>query len=272
MEEKKGTKTNSKAKSNTKSNTSKTNTNKTTTKKTNSNKTTTAKKDVKNTTNKKDTDEIKTKVKKEATETVNQVKDSIKKVDIKKDGVETKGFVIEMVKNPMGKLQDITKKQSAKHFTYALIILAIWMSARLIGECCSIGVQGYTRFFNSLLEIIKATITPALVVLIMSIIVLARNKGNKKSLTTVITAITAAKLPNVISSILSLLTIISVEAYKITAPIGAFLGTISTVLVYFAIKAILGKEKDKDAIKEFIIIEAVYYIISFLLAFLGISI
>ena len=220
----------------------------------------------------KENNEIKEKVKTEATNTVNQVKDTIKKVDIKKDSVETKGFVIDMIKNPVEKLQEIVKKQSAKFFTYAVILIAIWMSAELISECFSIGVKGYTRFFNSILELVKVTIAPALGILIMAIIIMVRNKNNKKSLTTIITALTAAKLPRIIVSILSLLTIISVEVHKVISPLTVFAGAISTIFVYFVIKSVLGKNNDKEALKEFVIIEAIYCVAYFLLSFLGIFI
>lgn len=81
-------------------------------------------------------------LKKEATDTVNQVKDTIKNVDIKKDSIETKGFVVEMFKNPLGKIKEIVDKDTSKYFTYGIIILAIWVVARLINRSFSLAIYG----------------------------------------------------------------------------------------------------------------------------------
>ena len=219
--------------------------------------------------NKVDTEELKS----ETTEAVNQVKDTIKKVDIKKDSIETKGFVTEMFKNPLGKIQEIVSKNDGKFLKYAIIILVIWVVARLIARCANIiSSWGYINMGRSLWGIIAAIISPIATVLVMSVIIFMMNSKNKKSLTTVITAVTSANIPMVIASIVSLLTILSSSVSIITSPFSQVCSIASILLMYFAAKAIFGTEKNSEFIKKFIIIEVIYYIVYIVLGLLNIYI
>jgi len=216
-----------------------------------------------------DTEELKS----EASNTVSQVKETIKNVDIKKDSIETKGFIKDMFKDPLGKIKEIATKNTGKFLTYAIIILVIWVLAELIKECFTLNtIWGYSNFGKSVLLIIKATITPIISVLVMSLIVFLMNTKNKKSLTTVITEIIVANIPLVIASIVSLLTIISSQITMITRPFTALCNVIATILTYFATKALFNVEKNSDFIKKFVAIEAIYYVAYIIVSFLGIYI
>lgn len=207
--------------------------------------------------NKVNTEELKN----EASNTVNQVKDTIKNVDIKKDSIETKGFVTELFKNPLEKLKEIVEKDNGQYFKYAIIILVIWVAAELISRCFTVGsIWRLSNFGNSLMSVIRATIAPVISVLVMSIIVLVMNKNNKKPLTTIITAVTTANTPVVVASVVSLLTIFSSSISTITSPFSILCNTISTVLMYFTLKAIFGEEKNSNFIKKFVIVEVIYYV------------
>ena len=226
------------------------------------------KKDVKKENNAK-TEELK----KEATDTVNQVKDTIKNVDIKKDSIETKGFVVEMFKNPLGKIKEIVDKDTSKYFTYGIIILAIWVVARLINRSFSFShIWGLSRVGSAILSILISGITPIVSVLVMSLIVFVMNTKNKKQLTTVITAIISASIPSVIASVVSILTIFGTKVSTITAPFASFCEVISTVLMYFTIKAIFGVEKNSEFIKKFVLIQGIFYIVYIVLSFFEIYI
>ena len=72
--------------------------------------------------------------------------------------------------------------------------------------------------------------------------------------------VTAARLPIVIASVLSLLKLISRDVRTVTTPFGLLCGVISTVLIYFGAKFLLGEKDDKSYIKQFAIIEGIYYI------------
>lgn len=212
-------------------------------------------------------------LKKEATDTVNQVKDTIKNVDIKKDSIETKGFVVEMFKNPLGKIKEIVDKDTSKYFTYGIIILAIWVVARLINRSFSFShIWGLSRVGSAILSILISGITPIVSVLVMSLIVFVMNTKNKKQLTTVITAIISASIPSVIASVVSILTIFGTKVSTITAPFASFCEVISTVLMYFTIKAIFGVEKNSEFIKKFVLIQGIFYIVYIVLSFFEIYI
>lgn len=212
-------------------------------------------------------------LKSEASNTVNQVKETIKKVDIKKDSMETTGFVTELFKDPLGKIKEIVTKDTGKFLTYAIIILVIWCAAKLISSCFSAAnLWGFSYIGSSILLIIKSLITPILEVLVMSIIIFAMNKKNKKALITVITAVIVANVPTVISSVVSLLTIISAQVSYITTAFAGFCSLITTILMYFAMKSMFGTEKNSDFIKTFVAVEGIYYIVYFILSFLGIYI
>ena len=200
-------------------------------------------------------------LKSEASNTVNQVKDTIKNVDIKKDSIETKGFITELFKNPLEKIKEIVEKDNGQYLKYAIIILVIWTAVELIARCFTVGtIWRWSGLGTSLMAIIRATIAPVISVLVMSIIVLMMNKKNKKPLTTIITAVTTANIPVVAASIVSLLTIFSTSVSIITSPFTILCNTISIVLMYFALKAIFGEEKNSDFIKKFVIVEAIYYV------------
>jgi len=223
-----------------------------------------------------DTEELKT----EATNTVNQVKDTIKKVDIKKDSMETKGFVVEIFKNPLEKIQEIVAKDNNKHFTYALIIIAIWMAANLIAGffsmtgifSASMRFLGISSIGKEILGIVKVTIQPILTVIIMSLAIFVMNQKNKKSLITVITAVTVANIPSVIAAVVGLLSIIGSQVRILTSPLTQLCTVISTILMYFAAKSISGEEKNSNFIKKFIIIQAIFYGAYIIIGLLGIYI
>lgn len=215
------------------------------------------------------TEELKT----EASNTVNQVKDTIKKVDIKKDSMEAKGFLGDLFKNPLEKIQEIGTTEDGKFFKYAIIIIVIWMVAELIAKCFSIGnIWGFARFGKSLLSVVLGTITPIVSILVMSLIIFIMNSKNKKSLTTVMSTVTTANIPTVIASVVNLLTIISTSISVITIPFAKLCSVVSVVLMYFAIKAIFGAEKNSEFVKKFVIIESIYYVAYIVLSLLKIYI
>lgn len=212
-------------------------------------------------------------LKSEASNTVNQVKDTIKNVDIKKDSIETKGFVTDMFKNPLEKIKEIVDKDNGQYLKYAIIIIVIWVIAELLDRCFTVGsIWGLSSWGSSLMSVIRATITPLVSILVMSIIVLVMNSKNKKQLTTIITAVTTANIPVVISSVVGLLTVFGSSVSTITTPFAIFCGTISTVLMYFALKAVFGEEKNSDFVKKFVMIEAIYYVAYIVLSLLKIYI
>ena len=208
-------------------------------------------------------------LKKEATNTVNQVKDTIKNTNIKEDSIETKNFIKGMFSKPVSKLKEVVEDNSGKTFKYAIILLAIWVVAVLIGKICG-GVFSLP-FGTALWSLTRAILSPLLGIIVLSVLVLLFNKNNKKSLTTIISTITIAKVPTIFASILLILNNIPGQIDRLVNPICSFCNILTIVLVYFAIKSLL-KKNDDEAIKSFVIIEAIYIVVDFVLSFINMSI
>lgn len=218
-----------------------------------------------------DTEELK----KETVDTVNQVKDTIKNVDIKNDTKEATGFVSEMFKDPFGAIKEITHDSANKHFKTAIVFLAIWTIAVFADAVLSLVMSKYllsSLSFSKILSIIKLTVAPILGVLVLSLIVFLMNKNSKKSLITVITGITVAKVPVIIAEVISLLTLISSNARSLTSRVSSLCAIVSTILTYFTIKGLFEEEQNSKFIKTFVIIEAIYYVVSLVIYYLGIYI
>ena len=130
-------------------------------------------------------------------------------------------------------------------------------------------IYDYYKF--NVLATIKAILSPILEILVMAIIIHVLNKDHKQPLTKSITTVSIAKIPLVISAILGYLTYISSNVRYITSPITALLNVISTVLMFFVVKEMFKEEENEKALKLFIKIEVIYYIVAFVFSFLGIA-
>lgn len=213
-------------------------------------------------------------LKNETANTVNEFKDTLKNVNIKADANETKGFLSSLWKSPLEKLDEIAHDESHKYLKYVVIILAIWMI--IVGAKGLISTVSLTYIWKTPLRaiwsIVADCIYPLVSVVVLSGIIYFMNKKSKKSLTTVIACVTTAKIPVVISSIVGLLTLLSSGASKITSPFSGFCSVISIILVYFAAKLVCDEENHADFLKKYIAIMGIFYIVKFLLSFLGVSI
>ncbi|MBQ2938337.1 MAG: hypothetical protein IJE05_05640 [Clostridia bacterium] len=218
--------------------------------------------------NKINTEEIKS----ETVNTVNEVKETIKKVDVKKDTLETKGFIKELFTDPLGKMKAIAEDNSNKFLKNALIVVIIWMAAVLIKQI--FGTTSLWKYygFKQFINIILTTISPAVGIIVMSVIIMIVNKENKKSLTQLITCITTARLPLAIAGVVSLLTLINSSISAFTTPFSKLCSVISILLTYFVAKDIFAEKENSKFIKKFVIIEGIYYIAYFVLTYLGIYI
>lgn len=218
--------------------------------------------------NKINTEEIKS----ETVNTVNEVKETIKKVDVKKDTLETKGFIKELFVDPLGKMKSIAEDNSNKFLKNALIVAIIWMAAILIKQI--FGTTSLWKYygFKQFINIIFTTISPAVGIIVMSVIIMIVNKENKKSLTQLITCITTARLPLAIAGVVNLLTLINSSISAFTTPFSKLCSVISILLTYFVAKDIFAEKENSKFIKKFVVIEGIYYIAYFVLTYLGIYI
>ena len=214
-------------------------------------------------------------LKKETVDTVNQVKDTFKNVDIKKDAKEATGFVTSMFKDPFGTIKKIANDSTNKTFKIALIFVVIWTIAEFVDAFLSVMLRQHwsgSLVFSRILQIVKYTITPIISILVLSVIVYFMNKSNKKSLVTVMTSISIAKIPVMLASVVNLLTLISSNALTLTNRFASFCSIVSIILVYFSIKSLFGEEQNSKFFKKFVVIYAIYYVISLVIYYLGIYI
>ncbi len=210
-------------------------------------------------------------LKNETVDTVKQVKESMKNVNVKEEAQVTKGFVTEMFKNPLGKIEEIANDASNNHFKTAIILVIIWAVAALLGSI-NFKYFSWRLFGSTLLGYIKIILAPLVTVAVMSVIIFLLNKKEKKSLITVLTTVTTAKLPVIIAEVINLLVLFSASILKITSKISGFCSIISTVFLYFAIRDLYGEKEEKVAFKNFVIVEAIYIVVSFVISYLGIYI
>lgn len=210
-------------------------------------------------------------LKNETIDTVKQVKETMKNVDVKEEAKATKGFVLEMIKNPLNKIKEIANDSTNKYFKTAIVLVIVWALASLIG-IISFKNFSFGVLWSTLLRYIKTILAPVVAVAVMSVIMFAMNKKAKKSLTTVITTATATYLPIIVAEILSLLTILSYNISPIVSRISGLCSVISTVLLYFAIRYLYDEKDEKTVLKNFIIIQALYRVLSLIISYLGIYI
>ena len=211
------------------------------------------------------------KLKNETVDTVKQVKESMKNVDVKEEAKATKGFVVEMFKNPLGKIKEIATDNSNKYFKTAIVLVIIWVVAALIGSI-SFKYFSWKLFGETILGYIKTILAPLISVVVMSLIIFLMNKKSKKSLVTVLTTVTTAKLPVILAKVISLLALFSYNITTITSRITSLCSIISTVFMFFAIRDLTEEKEDKKAFLTFVIVEAIYVVCAFVISFLGINI
>ena len=234
-----------------------------------------------NTTNETNFNINKEDLKKETVDTVNQVKDTFKNADLKKDSKEAKGFISSFFKNPLGVLKKVATESGNKFVKIAIIVLVIWLVAVLVSDIVGIaklylfssfGSFSYffKNLFSNILGIVKDLIAPIISILLLSGLVYGFKKDKNKSFLSIASSILIAKIPVVIAEIVSLLTIIGSDIAKITNTFSGFCGILSTVLLFFAIKNLSDEDKNDSYFWKFALIMGIFYVVKFVLSYLGI--
>ena len=149
-----------------------------------------------------DTEELK----KQAAETVGQVKSTVKNIKIKDETLNTKNFVKDMIKDPISKTTEISKDSDNKFLKTSIFIVIIWMAAEFLFSVLS--YRKYNSFGRNVLSILKSTLSPACIVLALTLIIFIVNKKHKKSLTTILSTVVTVYSPMVVASVLYLLNLI----------------------------------------------------------------
>ena len=212
-------------------------------------------------------------LKKETTEAISQVKEVIKNVDIKEETERTKGFFLDMLGNPIGKIKEVSGSES-QFLSVAIVILAVWTAAAFLRSVIfAISITWRFRdILPRIVSVITSTISPAAVVLVLSLGVYIFYKDKIKRFMPVVITITIASAPRALGAVLSILSALIPTSAIIISSAGAFLYLISVVLVYFGLKAILGADDDEKFFVSFIKIQCVYFVARVVLSAFGVSI
>ena len=213
------------------------------------------------------TDELKN----ETADTVKKVKENMKNVNVKEEAKATKGFIGEMIKDPLGKINEIANDESNKYFKTAIVLVIVWMIVALLGTI-SFKYLSFKTLGRTLLDYIKTVLAPLVSVVVMGVVIFLLNKKSKKSLITILTTVVTVNLPVIIARVISLLKIISSNIVGITSEVTSLASIISTIFMFFAIRDLFNEEDEKSAFKKFFIVETIYIVVAFIISYLGIYI
>lgn len=208
-------------------------------------------------------------LKKQAAETFKETKEQMKNINFKEEAQKGKGLLGKLFGRPVETIKEIVEDQKNQFYKTALIIIVVWVVLILLNRIIDFIIYDYYKF--NVLATIKSMLSPVLEILVMAIIIHVLNKDNKQALTKSITTVAIAKIPLVISTVLGYLTYISSNVRYITNPIASLLSVISTVLMFFVVKEMFKEQENEKALKTFIKVEVIYYVVVFAFSFLGIS-
>ena len=200
----------------------------------------------------------------------------------KKDFSDAKKFFTNIFKTPYSEMKKVIDKPKA-FLVITLTAFITWVVVECIDAIIGIFRSYSYSYYPNLMAyisssvsdmfgVIKALIIPVIIVALLSFIIYLLMQNKKKHYMTIVSTIIVAKIPVVLASILSLFSSISSEVSKITSSFSGFCSVVSTVLVYFAIKALFSEEDDNKAIKTFFITMAIYYGIALVLKFFNLYI
>lgn len=210
-------------------------------------------------------------LKNETMNTVRDVKETVKNINIKEEAQKSKGYIKQLIQDPTGKINSIMNDSKNTHFKIALLALIIWTIIAFV-NAISVYNTSFLYMMSHILGIIKLTITPIISILVLAVILFALNKENKKSLSTMITTTVTMRLPVMLGDVIGLLTLISSSASKLTSPISGFLSIISIIFIFVGVKKLFIIEEENEAITKFAIVIGIFYIVKFVLSFLGLYI
>lgn len=221
-------------------------------------------------------------IKKETTETVNQVKDAIKNADLKKDSKEAKGFFFSFFKNPLREIKNATSSTDKKFVKIAIIIFIVWLAILLASNILSIATTYlfntfdnfayfFQNVFHNIFNLVKTLVAPVITILVLSGLVYGFKKVKNRSFLTIVSSILIAKTPIVVANAFNLLVLVNSHFIKIASAFSGFCNILSTVLLFFTIRDLLEEDKNDSYFWKFALIIGIFYIVKFILSYLGIS-
>lgn len=211
-------------------------------------------------------------IKKETSQTVQHVRETLKSVNLKEDTEKTKGFLKELLKNPIGKLKSIIENP-APYMKTAMLLMIIYMVA---GAANSISGFRFNYFLDDVIEglfsALKGGVAPLLSIIVLSAIVLIRNKNKSNSLINIMVVLVIAKIPSIIGAVITILEIFGSNVRRLTGPINSVCYILSIVLTYFALKFLFEEKDEESFIKQFAVVYGIYCIVDVVAGLFGIYI
>lgn len=206
---------------------------------------------------------------KETVKTINEAKEKMKNINLKEEAEAGKGLLKKLWDKPVETIKEVADDKENKTFKTALLLVIVWAIIEFVKMVLHYVTSKYADF--EFLPTLRVAIVPIIRVIAMTLALYLINNRAKQSISKVLTSVSIAYTPSVIYSFVYLLHFISYRMDTILIPIGGLLGVVSTVLMYQTVKA-FSDEKEENILKKFVKVEAVYYIIAFVISFLGISI
>ena len=199
----------------------------------------------------------------ETKETVNTVKDTIKNVKLKEDSLKAKNFVVEMFKDPIGKIKSIISEDDTKNLTVSIILMVIvFVIAMLNAANINNWFKWNRDFFFVIKTLFLALLVPLARVLVPTIMLIIMKKS-KKSQITIFSATVGAYTPMIISAIVSLLGIFFTNVSFIVYPISVVASALYAALLFVVTREVV--EDESKAIKKFALIELVLGIVLYII-------
>ena len=220
--------------------------------------------------------------KQESNEVKTEEKQTTKNTNFKDEANEAKNFFVNLFNAPLKAVQKVVSNPKS-FMKITIILLVAWAIFECLGSIISV-VKTYsyspyytfsTFFRNSISDFLKvfvAILIPVASVAALSGIICLLMKDKRKNYLTIASTIIIAKIPVVAASLISLLGYINSQVRVITNSFADFCTVISTVLVYFTIKALYKEEDDNKISKTFLITMAIYFAVVLVLRLFNIDI
>lgn len=223
-------------------------------------------------------------VKKETAEPIKEVQQNVKNSNIKNEVNDITVFFKNFFKSPIEEIDKVAKSSKNQFLKISIIILVVWLVAHFIIAVVNV-FQSYSlvsslyysfgtflrNSVNNVFSVIKSVVTPFISLAVLCGIIYFVTKNKKKSFMNVVTSVVVAKIPVILSTVVSILGIFGSQTYNIINTFSGFCSIISTVLVYFAIKSLHEEKDDNIAIKKFVVVMGIFYIVKFVVSFFGLS-
>lgn len=220
-------------------------------------------------------------IKNQTVNTAKQVKETIKNVNIKEETKVATDTLVNMYKDPIGTVEAVAEDKENKFFKTALFLIIVWAISNLL-QRFFYGMKmkgiykkdlGYVfEEYIFKLKTIWAILIPAIIIIAYSIIVYVLNKNNKKQIPEVASVVSVAFLPTILGNIITLIEYLSSKINQITTPVVSILNVVTIILLYFGLKKVFNENDDKKFIKTFVVITALYAVVTFVFNLLDVNI